>query len=143
MICPTARKIVRWHFRATCMVVCSGAPAFAGSADDGGQAILGFILLALIISLYFLPAIIGGKRGINASGALFFVNLIFGWTVLGWLVCLIWAASGATRAQDEFFKTAATSRPTLSPAASDMAYREAYARERARLDHEAATKPRT
>jgi hypothetical protein len=96
---------------------------------------------AASLSLFFLPTIIAGKRGVNAGFALFFVNLFVGWTVVGWIVCLIWAASGATRAQDAFYRNAngPFNRP-VRPADSETIYQEAYAKERARLDHEATTK---
>jgi Superinfection immunity protein len=46
-----------------------------------------------------LPSIVAGQRG-KAEGqeVILFVNLFFGWTVLGWLACLIWAAAGRTKA---------------------------------------------
>lgn len=131
---------MRWP-GVICLLICSIAPVMAqSSVGDSGAAIAGLAIVLACIALYFLPAIIGSKRRINASGALFLVNLLFGWTVLGWFLCLIWAASGATRAQDAFFEKAA-SQPGTDPTA-DTAYREAYAKERARLDHEAAQKAR-
>ena len=63
---------------------------------------LGLMLAA--IGLYMFPYVIGRQRDVATSGALFVVNLLFGWTVLGWFGCLIWAACGATRAQDAFFR---------------------------------------
>ena len=73
-----------------------------GSLSNGEILLIGIVVGAVVI--YFLPALIGFKRGISSGGALFFVNLIFGWTFIGWLVCFLWAAIGATRAQDEFFR---------------------------------------
>ena len=73
----------------------------------GPAAILrGFLIIAVVIaiSIYFLPTIVGAKRGLSSSGALFFVNFILGWTLIGWLLCFLWAATGATRAQDEFYR---------------------------------------
>jgi hypothetical protein len=41
--------------------------------------------------LYFLPSIIGkGKK--DALG-IFLVNLLLGWTVIGWVVALLWACA--------------------------------------------------
>ena len=50
-------------------------------------------MLFLIFSmlLYFLPTLIGRHKG-DAMG-IFIVNLLFGWTVIGWLIALIWACS--------------------------------------------------
>ena len=41
--------------------------------------------------LYFLPALIGRHKA-DAMG-IFLVNLLFGWTVIGWVVALIWACA--------------------------------------------------
>ena len=101
-----------------------------------------FIIIGIIlaIAIYFLPTVIGSKRGLSSQGALFLVNLLCGWTALGWIVCLIWAATGATRAQDDFYANAAKSPPLVpvQPAVLSAEYTEAYAKERARLDHEDA-----
>jgi hypothetical protein len=43
------------------------------------------------ILLYFLPTIIGRhKRDVMG---IFVVNLLLGWTVIGWIIALIWACS--------------------------------------------------
>jgi len=44
-----------------------------------------------LLLLYFLPTIIGRYKA-NATG-IFIVNLLFGWTVIGWLIALIWACA--------------------------------------------------
>ena len=48
--------------------------------------ILGTVILALV---YFLPAIIAMKDK-NALG-IFLLNLLLGWTVIGWIGAMIWA----------------------------------------------------
>ena len=45
----------------------------------------------LIIVVYFVPALIAKKRDTENLEAIFLVNLVFGWTVLGWIAALIWA----------------------------------------------------
>jgi hypothetical protein len=47
--------------------------------------------LSFSILLYFLPTIIGRHKA-DATG-IFLVNLLFGWTVIGWFIALIWACS--------------------------------------------------
>lgn len=50
-----------------------------------------FILIFLVIFLYFLPSVIGGKkRNINA---IFVLNLFLGWTAIGWIVAMVWACT--------------------------------------------------
>lgn len=50
-----------------------------------------FHLLAfgLCIALYFLPSIIGRNK--RNFAAIFVLNLLLGWTLVGWIVALIWA----------------------------------------------------
>ena len=99
-----------------------------------------FLVVVIIVAVffYFLPILIALARGLASAGPLFFVNLFFGWTLIGWFVCLLWAAIGATKAQDDFYRVQATA-AGVPPDRTDPLYREAYARERARLDHLAAT----
>jgi hypothetical protein len=47
--------------------------------------------LIFSILLYFLPALIG-RHKTDAMG-IFIVNLLFGWTVIGWVIALIWACA--------------------------------------------------
>ena len=47
-----------------------------------------FFFLIWVI-LYFLPSIIGWQK--RNAAAIVVVNLLFGWTVIGWIVALVWA----------------------------------------------------
>jgi hypothetical protein len=47
--------------------------------------------LILSVLLYFLPTLVG--RHSPDSVGVFIVNLLFGWTVIGWFIALIWACS--------------------------------------------------
>jgi len=47
---------------------------------------LGF---ALCMALYFLPTIIGWHK--RNAGGIFVLNLLLGWTLVGWVVALVWA----------------------------------------------------
>lgn len=52
-------------------------------------------ILALI--LMFLPTLIALIRGHDNSFAIFLTNLLLGWTVIGWLVALIWSFTAIRR----------------------------------------------
>jgi len=45
--------------------------------------------LAFLVLLYFLPTIIG--RAKRDFAGIFLLNLFLGWTVIGWVIALIWA----------------------------------------------------
>ncbi len=47
--------------------------------------------LAFLVLLYFLPAIIARDKR-DATG-IFLLNLFLGWTVIGWVIALIWACT--------------------------------------------------
>jgi hypothetical protein len=47
-----------------------------------------FFLLAVV---YFIPSFVGHKK--RQANSIALTNFFFGWTVVGWIVCLIWAAS--------------------------------------------------
>ena len=49
----------------------------------------GVIFLVIGITLYFLPTIIGRNK--RNAGAIFALNLLLGWTLVGWVVALVWA----------------------------------------------------
>ena len=55
-------------------------------------ALLGLIIL-IALSSYFLPTIIARTRSARRPATIFAVNLLLGWTVVGWVTALIWAMS--------------------------------------------------
>ncbi len=42
--------------------------------------------------MYFLPSIIALARSKRDTLAIFLLNLFLGWSVIGWIVALVWAA---------------------------------------------------
>ena len=52
-------------------------------------------ILVVIASLYFLPAITANNRNHKDKKAILLLNVIFGWTALGWIVALVWSYTGA------------------------------------------------
>lgn len=51
------------------------------------------LVLAVIFFAYWYPALLAFRRHHLNKGCIMLVNLFFGWTGLGWIVALIWAAS--------------------------------------------------
>jgi hypothetical protein len=45
----------------------------------------------LMVVLYFLPAIIAHNK--RDSSKILLVNLLFGWTVIGWCIAFVWACA--------------------------------------------------
>ncbi len=53
--------------------------------------ILELFLAVLIFAFYFLPTLIAFLRQHKNKLAIFLLNLLLGWTVLGWVVSLVWS----------------------------------------------------
>lgn len=51
------------------------------------------ILVVLALCFYFLPSFVAVLRGHHNSGAIVLLNLLLGWTVLGWIISLVWSAT--------------------------------------------------
>jgi hypothetical protein len=49
------------------------------------------VLLLIGAGFYFLPTILAGGRHHHNTGAIFIINLLLGWTLVGWAVALAWA----------------------------------------------------
>lgn len=50
-------------------------------------------LLLVIGVLYLLPWMLAAARGRHNTGAIFALNLFLGWSLIGWVVALVWALS--------------------------------------------------
>ena len=48
-------------------------------------------MLILLLLLYLLPTIIAAHYKRRQKNAIFILNLLLGWTVLGWIGALVWA----------------------------------------------------
>jgi hypothetical protein len=49
------------------------------------------IVAFAIFGLYFLPTIIARSRGHRQENAIFLLNLLLGWTLIGWVAALVWS----------------------------------------------------
>jgi len=52
--------------------------------------LFGFFGLPFV--MYFLPSIVALARSKRDLMAIFLLNLFLGWSVIGWIVALVWAA---------------------------------------------------
>jgi hypothetical protein len=50
------------------------------------------VLIFLLIAVYFLPSIIAGMRKVPNLGSVVVINLLLGWTSVGWVGSLAMAA---------------------------------------------------
>lgn len=53
--------------------------------------------LMVLVALYFFPIILAFGRGHRSAPAIAVVNVLFGWTLIGWIWALIWSLTGNVR----------------------------------------------
>lgn len=63
----------------------------ASTTQHGGVTMIGVLYLALILALYFLPTILAHLLRHRNEVAVFLFNALLGWTVLGWVIALVWS----------------------------------------------------
>jgi hypothetical protein len=65
---------------------------------DGRLAMI-FLLVVVLVgaALYFLPTVIAGARNTTHLAPVIVINLLLGWTFVGWVVALALAVSGSSR----------------------------------------------
>ena len=56
------------------------------------QAVVAWLVAILTVG-YMLPWAIAATRGKINSGAIFWLNLLLGWTVVGWIIALVMSVS--------------------------------------------------
>jgi hypothetical protein len=59
------------------------------NSEPSGAVTLIFVVFAFVV--YFLPTIIAKMREHYNQNAILLLNLILGWTGIGWVIALIWA----------------------------------------------------
>ena len=55
------------------------------------ESVAGILLVLAFIALYFAPSFIASLRKHHNGVAIFAVNLLLGWTFLGWVAALVWS----------------------------------------------------
>lgn len=52
---------------------------------------MGLLYVLIIAVVYFIPGVIATQRKHKNANAITMLNLLLGWTVLGWVASLVWA----------------------------------------------------
>ena len=61
--------------------------------------VLATLILTLCIVFYFLPSIAALSRQHNNFIPIFITNLFFGFSGIGWIICVIWAFTNNVKQQ--------------------------------------------
>lgn len=94
-------KVVKWVSIAIFIVAVLGS-VFATFSDLSSEAIFDFVFWMLVgLGVFFLPSGIAWLRDHDKYKEVFFVNLIFGGTGVGWILVLVWSCIGNSSAVNE------------------------------------------
>ena len=68
-------------------------PAFAQSVSglNTGRVIQEILLLVFLAGIYVLPTVLTILRNHPEKKSVIILNLCFGWTLLGWLIAMVWS----------------------------------------------------
>ncbi len=75
----------------------------AGDQSDGGgmyDNTVFVILLLLVVAIYMLPTLIAYARDIPQRPTITVVNIVLGWTLIGWTIVFLWALLAETGAEE-------------------------------------------
>lgn len=60
---------------------------------------LSIVTPMVTLFVYMLPAFVAWRRGHRQTGAIAVLNLLLGWTILGWIGALVWACTADVKEQ--------------------------------------------
>ena len=66
----------------------------------------------VVLTIYFLPAIVASARLHRQTMAIVVLDLLLGWTLLGWIAALVWACTADTRPPKPATSTPKAKAPT-------------------------------
>jgi hypothetical protein len=67
----------------------ASTPSFPASANS-------WLIVCSLAAIYFFPALVAFFRRQQNRWFILGLNFLFGWTIVGWIICLAWAARAPT-----------------------------------------------
>ena len=58
---------------------------------DNQSALIWCIIGIAVLIIHFLPSYIAYSRDHKSKGLILILNLLMGWTVIGWVILMVWA----------------------------------------------------
>lgn len=59
------------------------------------------VMLMFVCAAYFAPALTATNRKHANAMAIFALNLFLGWTMIGWIISLVWALTSQRSSQEK------------------------------------------
>jgi hypothetical protein len=99
--CRPKQQRSAWPTGSGAAATLIGNPAAQGHSPEEIMDHHQNFVTAAIVVVYFLPFIVANMRGHCQSLAIFMLNLLAGWTVLGWVVAIVWACTDNVRSRPQ------------------------------------------
>lgn len=55
------------------------------------EGFIGFIILSVVTAVYLIPTFVAANVKHHNAAAIFVLNLFLGWTLVGWVLALVWS----------------------------------------------------
>jgi hypothetical protein len=88
------------------------------------SGVLGGIILIGLILVYFLPFMIAKKTNHPRSTPIFALNLLLGWTFVGWVAALVWSLSHPKQIMPDAAVRVSPPAPSPAPISGAVGYRD-------------------
>lgn len=67
---------------------------YSGSGDNAG--VFAVVALIFMVAIYFAPSAVAFNREHRQKVAIFILNLFLGWTLIFWVIALVWSFTAQT-----------------------------------------------
>lgn len=74
-----------------------GAGHFQLALSDTGGFIVVVCVICSLVVLYMLPSIVAAARDHRNIAAILVLNILLGWTLIGWAIAIVWAFMATER----------------------------------------------
>jgi Superinfection immunity protein len=97
-------EVFRLGFAAICLALSlvgipfgpiAHPPVQTATSTGDENTVAAIVTVLVILAVYFLPAILANRRSHRNETGIFVLNLRLGWTLIGWVVAIVWAFTRA------------------------------------------------
>lgn len=101
------------------LIVLTVISAVIGSGNNAPAAFFTFVFFVSVVALYFAPTITATKREHPNKNSIIALNVLLGWTVLGWIAALVWSYSEQPKVIAEVVPAQVPAAPVVAQADTD------------------------
>ena len=60
-----------------------------------------FLIVGGLIAIYFLPTMLANSRNHHNAAPITIINILAGWTLLGWFIALVWSTTHVINTEEK------------------------------------------